>query len=105
LAAAAGVAIDNARLYDEAQRRQHWMEATSELTRGLLSGGDPNDVLGVMVDRVRTMAAADLVQWVDSSRILRTSGSRTRRKTPLRRAELLGSNSRRRFAGSRRGPR
>lgn len=61
LAAAAGVAIDNARLYDEAQRRQQWMEATSELTRGLLSGGDPNDVLGVLVDRVRAMAGADLV--------------------------------------------
>jgi len=40
LAAAAGVAIDNARLYDEARRRQRWMEATAELTQGLLSGAD-----------------------------------------------------------------
>ena len=61
LAAAAGVAIDNARLYDQARRRQQWMEATAELTRGLLSGADPLDVLGVLLDRVRSLAEADLV--------------------------------------------
>ncbi|MBW8804215.1 MAG: GAF domain-containing protein [Catenulisporales bacterium] len=61
LAAAAGVAIDNARLYDEAQRRQRRMEATVELTRGLLSGADSRDVLAVLVERVRDLAGADLV--------------------------------------------
>ena len=61
LAAAAGVAIDNARLYDEAQRRQRRMEATAELTRALLSGADARDVLAVLVARVRDMAGADLV--------------------------------------------
>jgi signal transduction histidine kinase len=61
LAAAAGVAIDNARLYDEAQRRQRRMEATAELTRGLLSGADSRDVLAVLVERVRDMAGAELV--------------------------------------------
>ncbi|GAA2038469.1 two-component system sensor histidine kinase [Catenulispora yoronensis] len=61
LAAAAGVAIDNARLYDEARRRQRWMEAMAELTRGLLSGADPIDVLTVLIERVRTLAGADLV--------------------------------------------
>lgn len=61
LAAAAGVAIDNARLYDEAQRRQRRMEATAELTRGLLSGADARDVLAVLVERVRDMAEAELV--------------------------------------------
>ena len=61
LAAAAGVAIDNARLYDEAQRRQRRMEATAELTRGLLSGADARDVLAVLVERVRDMAGAELV--------------------------------------------
>jgi len=61
LAAAAGVAIDNARLYDEAQRRQRRMEATAELTRGLLSGADAHDVLAVLVERIRDMAGADLV--------------------------------------------
>ncbi|MEY9908950.1 signal transduction histidine kinase [Catenulispora sp. MAP12-49] len=61
LAAAAGVAIDNARLYDEAQRRQRRMEATAELTRGLLSGVDSRDLLAVLVERVRDMAGAELV--------------------------------------------
>ncbi|MBS2548587.1 GAF domain-containing protein [Catenulispora sp. NL8] len=61
LAAAAGVAIDNARLYDDAQSRQRWMTATAELTRGLLSGADARNVLAVLVERVRDMAGAELV--------------------------------------------
>ncbi|GAA2003406.1 sensor histidine kinase [Catenulispora subtropica] len=61
LAAAAGVAIDNARLYDDAKRRQRRMEATAELTRGLLSGADTRDVLAVLVERLRELSGADLV--------------------------------------------
>ena len=38
LAAAAGVAIDNARLYLAAQRRQRWLEALTEISDGLLAG-------------------------------------------------------------------
>lgn len=60
LAAAAGVAIDNARLYDEARRRQEWLEATNELTRGLLSGSGLEDVFAGFTQRVRAMARADL---------------------------------------------
>src|SRR4051812_15309046 len=36
LAVAAGVAIDNARLYAAAERRQRWLEATAEITSVLL---------------------------------------------------------------------
>ena len=36
LAAAAGVAIDNARLYDRSQRQRRWSEAVGELTQTLL---------------------------------------------------------------------
>lgn len=60
LAAAAGVAVDNARLYDEARRRQDWLATTSELTRGLLSGQDPEDALAEFAQRVRAFAGADL---------------------------------------------
>jgi signal transduction histidine kinase len=60
LAAAAGVAIDNARLYDESRRRQEWLEATGELTRGLLSGQPVEEVLGGFTRRVRAIAQADL---------------------------------------------
>jgi len=60
LAAAAGVVIDNARLYDEAQRKQQWLEATAELTRGLLSGRDVQDLLAELAPRIRAFAQADL---------------------------------------------
>ena len=36
LAAAAGVAIDNARLYERARRRERWLQATGEVTAHLL---------------------------------------------------------------------
>ncbi|MGW5661305.1 sensor histidine kinase [Streptomyces sp. NPDC003758] len=61
LAAAAGVAIDNARLYDEAHRRQRWLAASNELTRSLLSGAEPGAVLQSFTGAVREMAGADLV--------------------------------------------
>jgi len=60
LAAAAGVAIDNARLYDEARRRQGQLEAANELTRGLLSGTPVAEVLTGFTRRVRALAQADL---------------------------------------------
>jgi len=60
LAAAAGVAIDNARLYDEARRRQGWLEATGELTRGLLSGRPAGEVLTGFAHRIGAVAQADL---------------------------------------------
>ncbi|MBR7831528.1 GAF domain-containing protein, partial [Actinospica sp. MGRD01-02] len=70
LAAAAGVAIDNARLYDEARRRQAWLEATNELTRSLLSGSKVDAALGAFARRVGAMTSADLtvVALPDSER-------------------------------------
>jgi signal transduction histidine kinase len=65
LAAAAGVAIENARLYEEAGRREDWLAATAEIT-GLLSGsGAVTDPLQVVADRAREVAAAD-VAWLVS---------------------------------------
>ena len=61
LAAAAGVAIDNARLYDEARRRERWLAAGGELTRSLMSGTDQAEVLKTFTGTVREMARADLV--------------------------------------------
>ncbi|WP_409473872.1 sensor histidine kinase [Streptomyces sp. HC307] len=61
LAAAAGVAIDNARLYDDARRRQRWLAASNELTRSLLSGESPAAALDSFTATVRDMAGADLV--------------------------------------------
>ncbi|WP_329268353.1 sensor histidine kinase [Streptomyces sp. NBC_01451] len=61
LAVAAGVAIEKARLYDDARRRERWLTASSELTRGLLSGTDPDRVLHQIAATVRGLAGADLV--------------------------------------------
>ncbi len=61
LAAAAGVAIENARLYDEARRQQRWLTASAEVTRVLLSGADVSDALALIATRSLEMSGADLV--------------------------------------------
>ncbi len=61
LAAAAGVAIENARLYDEARRQQRWLTATADVTRTLLSGADVGDALALITASALEMSGADLV--------------------------------------------
>jgi signal transduction histidine kinase len=60
LAATAGVAIENARLFDESRRRQRWSAALAEVTSALLSGESDN-VLGIVADRVASVIDSDLV--------------------------------------------
>ncbi|MEU6972029.1 GAF domain-containing protein [Kitasatospora aureofaciens] len=60
LAVAAGVAIDNARLYEEAQRQQRWLSASAEITRGLLSGSSRADVMELIARRAREITGAAL---------------------------------------------
>jgi signal transduction histidine kinase len=61
LAAAAGVAIENARLYAEARRQQQWLRANAEVTQRLLSGDDTRDVLALVTQQALEMSGADLV--------------------------------------------
>ncbi|GAA3133401.1 two-component system sensor histidine kinase [Planomonospora alba] len=61
LAAAAGVAIENARLYEDTRRRETWLQASSEITTSLLSGTGPQEVLTRVARRAREMADADIV--------------------------------------------
>ncbi len=61
LAAAAGVAIENARLYDEARRQQRWLSASAEVIQALLSGVDATDALALITARSLEMSGADLV--------------------------------------------
>ncbi|MET8743606.1 GAF domain-containing protein [Streptomyces sp. NPDC004728] len=60
LAVAAGVAIENARLYAETRDRQRWQEANSEIVAALLSGADETHVLQMIVDHSVHILAADL---------------------------------------------
>jgi len=61
LSAAAGVAIENARLFDEAQRQQRWLRASSEVTRRLLAGAAVEEVLGFVTEQTLEMTGAHLV--------------------------------------------
>ena len=61
LSAAAGVAIENARLFDESQRQQRWLRASSEVTRRLLAGAAVEEVLGFVTEQTLEMTGADLV--------------------------------------------
>ncbi|AGW41075.1 two-component system sensor protein [Leifsonia xyli subsp. cynodontis DSM 46306] len=63
LAVTAGIAIENARLYDEARRQQRLSLALSEISSALLSPG-AGDVLGVVAERLAHLVPADLVTIV-----------------------------------------
>ncbi len=59
LATAAGVAIENARLYEEARLRERWLAASTEVTTRLLSGAGTADVLAHMAEQARDIGGAD----------------------------------------------
>jgi len=61
LGAAAGVAVENARLYEEATRQQRLLRASSELTMQLLSGDSSQAVLRDLTRHARELSGADLV--------------------------------------------
>jgi len=60
LGAAAGVAVENARLYEAARRQQRWIQASAEVTTRLLSGTEPGEVLADVTRRARELSGADL---------------------------------------------
>ncbi|GAS89468.1 histidine kinase with GAF domain [Mycolicibacterium brisbanense] len=60
LAAAAGIAIDNARLYEQSKARQSWIEATRDIGTELLSGIDPATVFRLVADEARKLSGAEL---------------------------------------------
>ena len=60
LAAAAGVVVENARLYEEAARRERWLQATADLTRLIVGGVDADDALQAIVDTAKEVADADV---------------------------------------------
>ncbi len=67
LAAAAGVAIENARLYEEAAQREAWLAATAEVIGQLSRADEGIDPLQTVADRAREVASADAA-WIVSGR-------------------------------------
>ncbi|WP_173058033.1 sensor histidine kinase [Phytohabitans houttuyneae] len=61
LAAAAGVAIENARLFATAHRRERWLAATAEITNVLLGQVNRTSALQLVARRAREVAEAQLV--------------------------------------------
>ncbi|MER6084636.1 GAF domain-containing sensor histidine kinase [Streptomyces sp. NPDC001833] len=60
LAVAAGVAIDNARLYEESRLRERWLQANAEITHRLMSGGDRTEVLALIAERAGEITGSAL---------------------------------------------
>ncbi|MFF3201043.1 GAF domain-containing protein [Streptomyces sp. NPDC002962] len=60
LAVAAGVAIDNARLYEESRLRERWLRANAEITHSLMSGSDRAEVLALIAERAGEITGSAL---------------------------------------------
>jgi signal transduction histidine kinase len=69
LAATAGIAIENARLYEESRRRQEWLRASGEISRQLLDPeAEQSETLHHIATSVKRLALADVVTLVRPAR-------------------------------------
>ncbi|GFG86059.1 GAF domain-containing sensor histidine kinase [Mycolicibacter algericus] len=59
LAAAAGIAIANARLYAQAKARQSWIESTRDIATELLSGTDPSTVFRLIAEEAGKLTGSE----------------------------------------------
>ncbi|MEW2304179.1 GAF domain-containing protein [Streptomyces sp. NPDC006655] len=71
LAVAAGVAIDNARLYEDSRLRERWLRANAEITHGLMSGSGRAEALHLIAGRAKEISgsalAAVALPWEDNA--------------------------------------
>ena len=96
LAATAGMAIENARLFDELGRRREWLRASSEVSGVLLAATDDAHPLQLIVDSVRRLADADvvtLVQPAGEDGVLRVVVASGDGEAQLRGMRYAGGNS------------
>jgi signal transduction histidine kinase len=72
LAAAAGVAVENARLFEESLLRERFMAASREVNTHLLGGGSSQDALTLIASRACELSAADcaLLLLSDGARVV-----------------------------------
>ena len=59
LAAAAGVAVENARLFEESRMRERWLEASREVNALLLGGASSQDALDMIAEKTRELSRSD----------------------------------------------
>lgn len=59
LAAAAAVAIENARLYESSRRREEWQQAVADIATSVLSSTDGEEVIPLLAHHAREISGAD----------------------------------------------
>ncbi|MER7858949.1 GAF domain-containing protein [Amycolatopsis japonica] len=98
LAAAAGVAIDNARLFERSRTRERWLEAVAKVNGELLGGASVVDTLALIVGSVRELAGADEVMILlaedgeKGTRSLTVTAVSSGRHGPLRGKQVSGEH-------------
>jgi signal transduction histidine kinase len=60
LAGAAGVAVENAQLYEQGRLRQQWLEAAAEIRTELLTGATAEDALHLITRRTVELSGSDV---------------------------------------------
>lgn len=60
LATQAGVAVENARLYEEASQRERWLDSVRLIASSILAGTDVDQVLRMVAEQARGLVGADL---------------------------------------------
>ncbi|KRE41566.1 GAF domain-containing sensor histidine kinase [Knoellia sp. Soil729] len=76
LASAAGIAIENARLYDRTRSQQHWIDTAYRASSDLLNGVGEQTVLQQVTTRVTELTAATscfVARTVDGALVVRAS--------------------------------
>jgi signal transduction histidine kinase len=97
LAAAAGVAIENARLFERALTRERWLEAIAEINSELLGGSSAEDSLHLVAQRAMELSAAAcvlvvLVEGAERGRLRVAAGAGPRGEEFVgRQADAVGS--------------
>lgn len=64
LAATTGVAVSNARMYSETERRERWQKAAGDIATMLLEGLDEEEALAYIARKAREVARADTAALV-----------------------------------------
>jgi signal transduction histidine kinase len=59
LAGAAGIAIDNARLYEESEVRRRWLDAVSEIRAALLDDPSQAEAMRLITEQIASLTGAD----------------------------------------------
>src|SRR4051795_9719186 len=79
LAGAAGIAIDNAHLYEESEVRQRWLAAVADVRAVLLEAPSTTDALALIAERVSSLTDADAT-WLLMGPDPRPAPTRFRRR-------------------------